>query len=770
MNLADQGSSYELNKQNRLLRTTIACNRVLVRAVEETAINEGICQAIVDIGEYAMAWVGYIDQDENKALRPVAVFGAGIEKLEETSFSWADVENESLTPIGKAIQTSQPVVNPGLWAAPVTGKKPLAELEAGCTGSAILPLYIGEKPLGVLSICTSRAEGFEDQEVELLEELAGSLAHGIMVARIRSEYLETEKTILESQERYSLAIQGSTDGIWDWDLRENRIYYSSRWKSILGYEDPEISDNPDEWFNRVHPEDIYQLEVDITPRINGLLHHFESEHRIRRIDGGYSWVLVRGRAIWQDGQMAHRFAGSLTDITRRKEIEERLRHDSMHDPLTQLPNRAYFQDQVMRTIERVKRRKDFMAAVLILDIDRFSIINESLGHAVGDQMLITTAKRLIDSLRAGDTVTRYSETIARLEGDEFAILLEGIANHNDVTLVAKRIQGELGKPYHFANQEIFTTVSIGIALTTVDYQRAEDLIRDADTALHRAKAAGSARQQIFDTVMHSQSITRLRIEGELRRAIERDEFYLLYQPIISLATGEIIKVEALVRWRHPERGVVPPIEFIPLAEETGLIIPIGEWVLRTACAQTRAWHEDGHPIRIAVNISARQLEQGSLAELVFDVLEANGLPPQMLQLEITESAAFEDVDLTKRALFELNDRGVQIAIDDFGTSYSTLVYLKNFPVNCLKVDKSFVDNIPDDPGDSALTTAIIAMGHILNLYVVAEGVETRPQMEFLASQYCDELQGYLISRPVSGEEICKMLKEDRRWTLDTIPE
>ncbi|MBI4481670.1 MAG: EAL domain-containing protein [Acidobacteria bacterium] len=582
----------------------------------------------------------------------------------------------------------------------------------------------------------------------------GQVDRNLLVRAIRYsiERAQTQEALQESEERYALAVRGTHEGLWDWNLKTNEVHFSPRWKFMLGCEENEIGNSPDEWFSRLHPEDLERLKKEIEAHLAGLTSHFENEHRVLHKDGTYRWMLSRGLAVRNAAGNAYRMAGSQTDITVRRAAEEQLLHDALHDALTGLPNRALFIDRLGLLIGRAKRRQDYLCAVLFLDLDRFKVINDSLGHMFGDQLLIAIARRLEACLRPGDTV-------ARLGGDEFTMLLDNIKDVSEATRVADRIQNELATPFNLNGHEVFTTASIGIALSVPGYDWPEDLLRDADMAMYRAKALGKARHALFDRGMHARAVALLQLEADLRRAFERQEFRIHYQPIVSLLSSQITGVEALARWHHPQRGLVCPAEFIPLAEETGLIITLGEWLLRTACAQNKAWQAAGHSqLRVMVNFSARQFQHRNLLDLIQRVLGETGMAAHTLELEITETLAMKDIDFSLTTLNELSAMGIQISIDDFGTGYSSLGSLKRFPITTLKIDQSFIRDITNDADDAALTTAIIAMAHSLALKVIAEGVETEEQLAFLRSQKCDEILGYVISRPVPAEAFTKLLE------------
>jgi diguanylate cyclase (GGDEF)-like protein len=447
-------------------------------------------------------------------------------------------------------------------------------------------------------------------------------------------------------------------------------------------------------------------------------------------------------------RVAERTAELEKEVAERRQIEEQLRHNAFHDGLTDLANRALFTDHLQLALARAKRHEGYRFAVLFLDLDRFKVVNDSLGHVVGDKLLVGVARRLETAVRPGDTVSR-------LGGDEFTVLLDDLGDAGEAEAVAGRLLRELAMPYNLGGHEVFVSVSVGVAVGSGLYQRPEEILRDADTAMYRAKQLGKARYEVFDQAMHARVVDRLETERDLRRAVERREMFLQYQPIVSLETGAVRGFEALVRWRHPERGVIPPANFIPLAEETGLIIPVGMWVLGEACRQMRRWQglypADG-PLTISVNLSGRQFTQPDLPEQVEAVLRETGLDPRCLKLEITESVVMEDVGAATRTLERLRALGVELSVDDFGTGYSSLSYLQRFPVSTLKIDRSFVSRMTESEGTAEIVRTVMRLAQNLGMGVVAEGVETEQQREMLRALECEFGQGYYFSRPMDGDE------------------
>lgn len=569
-----------------------------------------------------------------------------------------------------------------------------------------------------------------------------------------TELYQARRRLEESEQRYALALEGANDGIWDWNIATNEVYYSRRWKEMLGYREDEIGKKLEEWMKRVHPDDLASLRAALHAHLSGRTAHFQCEYRILHKKKAYRWVLSRGLAVRDAGGKPVRMAGSQTDITDRKRAEEELTHQAFYDPLTDLPNRALFLDRLKHAIRKSGRRGEGgeTFAILFLDVDRFKDVNDSLGHVIGDELLKAMGRRLEDLVRPGDTV-------ARLGGDEFAILLESLRSVDDALDVAHRILESLKKPFSISGHEVFAAASIGIVPGTQE-GGPEDLLRDADTAMYRAKERGRACAEVFDRGMHARAVARLQLETDLRKAIERSEFRVYYQPIVSLTAGQVVGFEALARWQHPERGLVGPSEFVPLAEETGLIIPIDFWVLDQACRQTRRWQErypSDPPLSINVNLSSRHFSQPGLATHVEEILRETGLDPSSLRLEITESVILEDVKAISEMLSRLKGLRVQLYLDDFGTGYSSLGYLHRFPIDSLKIHHSFVGQLGREDGQAELVRTITTLAGNLRMGVVAEGVETLDQVRRLRELHCDRVQGFLFSQPLPPEEAERLI-------------
>ncbi|MGB8339379.1 MAG: EAL domain-containing protein [Burkholderiales bacterium] len=567
-----------------------------------------------------------------------------------------------------------------------------------------------------------------------------------LLQQISLALFEAEKT----SEQLSLALEASELALYDVDLVRDKIYLSERWSAMLGGDGSPTHTNFAGMMELVHPDDRNEVEKVFRDVLTGRAPAYKVEHRVCNIAGEWRWILSHGKVVSRcEKGLVERIAGTNMDIHERKLTEMRVEYLAHHDELTGLPNRVSFNNALEHTIRQSKRKRSKLA-VLFIDLDRFKNINDSLGHDAGDHMLQEVSLRLRSALRDSDIV-------ARLGGDEFVVLIDGWLANEDLVSVALKILQAVAKPFTLEGQEYDLTTSIGISTYPQHGSDAQELLRHADVAMYRAKELGKNTFQFYAAQMDINSVDRLRMESALRRAITRDEFRLHYQPVLNLATGYMVGMEALVRWQHPQRGLVAPGEFIALAEETGLIVPLGEWVLRAACVQNRKWQQQGYgPLRVSVNLSPRQF-QPNLVALVAKVLEETGLPAQLLELEITEGMVMQNADQAVRLLNELHDMGIALSIDDFGTGYSSLAYLKRFPIDSLKIDRSFITELPLDSDNAAIIRAIIQMAHGLEIHVVGEGVETAEQAGFLSTQSCDRVQGFHYSKPLPHDDFEKLI-------------
>lgn len=559
-----------------------------------------------------------------------------------------------------------------------------------------------------------------------------------------------ERALRESEERYSLATLGANDGLWDWNLESKEIYYSPRWKSMLGYEEAQIGRSPDDWFKRMHPADRAGVEKKLAQHISGLSSHFESEYRILDASGTYRWMLCRGLALRNGSGKAHRMAGSQTDITDRK----------VYNPLTGMPNRILLMDRLERSLKRILRQQTCSFAVIALDVDGLKMINDSLGYVLADQLLVQVARRIQGCLSSQDTV-------AHCGNDDFVLLLEDIKDARNATIAAARVLREMEQPFQLDGQTVYVTATAGITLGTKDCARPEELLRDASTALHRAKAAGKGRCEIFDRDMRAAAVARLKLESDFRKALDRHEFRVHYQPIICLRTGRLTGFEALVRWQRPSEMVFPG-DFIALAESADLIVPLENFVLRTSCAQVAKWQSAQSPddlLTLSVNLSAKHYSHPDLVKELKDILHSTGLAPGNLCLEITESVLMENTETITETLSGIQDLNVQVHMDDFGTGYSSLSYLHRFPIDTLKIDRSFVGNLGMSKETWKIVQAILQLAQNLGMDVIAEGIENLMQMRMLQSLGCQYGQGYYFSKPLDPREITSLLARQFPWAV-----
>jgi diguanylate cyclase (GGDEF)-like protein/PAS domain S-box-containing protein len=573
---------------------------------------------------------------------------------------------------------------------------------------------------------------------------------GGLLLQLRKRHAAMQ-AVARSEERYRAAFEQAAIGIMHTALDGRLLKVNGRLCSMLGYAE-------DELIGRAFADITVQedLEASLALRDRLLTEPADTfapviEKRYVKKDGGVLWVTVSITVVRDARGRPEYFVTSVQDVTEAKRTQEKLEHQAHHDALTGLPNRTLFYDRLTQALTAAPR-KDSILAVLTVGLDRFKAVNETLGYHVGDGLLQEAARRLGQTVRAGDTV-------GRLGGDEFAIILGELAKSENAGHVAQKIILAMAEPFALQGSEVYASVSIGIAVYPGDGKEGDVLLMNADAAMRRAKEVGRNTFQFYAAEMNERTKERLLLENDLRRALERREFLLYYQPKVVLASGAITGVEALLRWQHPQKGLVPPSQFVPLLEESGLIVPVGEWVIETACAQLRAWEDAGmRPVPVAVNLSARQFMHHDICGAVDRALERHRIDGRMLEVEITETDVMQHPDRAAAILHRLRGRRIRIAIDDFGTGYSSLSYLKNFPLDALKLDRSFVKGLPGDADDISITRAVISMAHSLGLKVVAEGVETEAQRAFLAAQNCDQMQGYLLSRPLPADECARLLR------------
>jgi len=757
--LQDQKEKLTIQMREQVSWLTALSN--VGRSVTSTLNVTTVLRRIVEAGVYLtradQGFIALIDTESDR------LFLRAVKNVDEQHIDTFRVPvKDSL--VGRAFETHRPVRR--------TRKDREKSLKVS-TGYLVhslihVPIIYQGRALGVLSVNNHiQSRSFSEKDEAVLTSLADYAAIAIENAnsfeQARKELDERKKiaaALEESEERYALAVNGANDGIWDWDLKSDKVYYAPRWKSMLGYEDDEIGDTPDEWFSRVFEDDLEHTRMEISAHIRKRTSHFTNEHRLLHKDGSYHWVLCRGMAVWDDSGRAIRIAGSISDITDRKTAEERLIHDAFHDALTNVSNKALFVDRLTQAILRSKRSPGYRFAVLFMDLDRFKDINDSLGHIVGDHMLVEVAKILQKRVRSVDTLARYG-------GDEFIILLDDIKDEQGAVQVAEWIIDQLSKPIQVNGHEVFTSTSIGVVCSTPEYETNEEIIRDADIAMYFAKNLGGNRSEIFKPPMRQRVLDRLSLETDLRKAISAGELRVFYQPIADLGSGLLMGFEALVRWQHPEKGLLQPFEFVPLAEETGMIVAIDRWMLQKACQQIHAWNQKyklENDLTISVNISARHIASPELREYVAKVLDETGLNPNNLKLEITEFSIVDHNEITASAFSNLQELGVQIQIDDFGIGYSSLGYLSSFPINALKIDQSFVGRIVEDTNQRDIVQAIISLTERLNVKVIAEGVETFEQLNQLRELGCQLGQGYLLSIPMDIDAAEELLKEISQGT------
>jgi diguanylate cyclase (GGDEF)-like protein/PAS domain S-box-containing protein len=591
-----------------------------------------------------------------------------------------------------------------------------------------------------------------------VDRLASEERHKEEVLRLHGDTLAALEAARQSEQRYALAAAGSNDGLWDWDVRADALYSSERWKMIIGLSPEHSVSTMEEWLTLVDEEDRAALQQALHAHLAGERSHFEHEYRMRHVDGSVRWVLCRGIAIRDEAGQAIRMAGSQTDISEQRAIRDSLAQAAQHDPLTNLPNRTLFRELLQRAIAQGTRSPAPGYAVLFIDLDGFKGVNDTHGHVVGDRFLRAIAERLQSYLRPGDA-------LARLGGDEFAVLAERLATPDDVRAIAERLQQALAAPFHVHDHELRGSASIGIVVGAPQYRSVDALLRDADIAMYRAKAAGRGGYELFDPEMHATALKRLTVETELRRAVERNDFTVFYQPIVQLPSSTICGLEALVRWVRPDGHMAAPAEFIAIAEETGLIVPLTYQVLREACYQAAAWQQMfARPLELSVNISSRLFTRPEFIDQVEEAIAESGLLPGTLRLEIPESVLIEHSDVVDHHFTRLRRIQVAVHLDNFGSGYASLSYLQRYPVDALKLDKSFVARM-GTPGNDGIGGAIVKLARELGMGLIAEGVETVAHADQLVALNCPHAQGYLFSEPLTAGDVVPLLAKESALVL-----
>ncbi len=742
-------TEQEIIRRKDLHAALSQTNRAIIHIHQAQALFEEVCRVAIEHGHLSLAWIGLLDEATGW-VEPKAVHGPARGQYMRRRVSIDPDRAEGGGFSGAALREGRHYVVNDLFSEPRAAPWVAEARAAGVRSMATFPLMRDGRSVGLLNVYGDEVGFFADDLVALLEEMAQNISFALANMQREAEREAVQHALRESEQKFRLLASNLPEVFWTAQPRcKQPNYVSPAYQTIFGRSVQSLLQNPAAWMDAVHPADREAVATALRAARNGRLDH---ELRIVRSDGAVRWIHNRSFPVLADNGAVTLITGIAEDITERKASHELLQYMAHYDELTDLPNRNLFHDRLRQSLAQA-RSANRTAAVALVDLDHFKRINDTLGHAAGDRLLQEVARRLRAGLRPGDTV-------ARLSSDEFALVLCELAGSNDAVAATRALMEAVAEPIELDGHELFVTASVGVTLSPGDSEDPATLLGNADTAMHRAKKLGRNTYQFFQADMNAHAMERLSMENQLRRALERNEFVLHYQPKVDLASGQITGLEALLRWMHPEQGLVPPARFIPILEDNGMIVPVGEWVLAEACRQIKLWGEAGLPsVPVAVNLSVRQMQHKDLDRSVKRIVSGSGVDPRLVELELTESMLMRNADEAGKILRALKQFGIRLSVDDFGTGYSSLAYLKSFPLDALKIDRSFVREITSNPDDAMITRAVISLAHSLRLKVVAEGVETAAQLALLVAYGCDEMQGFYFSRPLAADACASFMRQ-----------